>query len=139
MTDGPSPRRAGGVSNVETDAFIAQGNALEDEGKVADAFDWYRRALAAAPSYAKAHMNAGNALQKLGRFDEAMLATREAARCAPDSSSAHFNLGTLLRTAGDYSAAEHALRRAIDLHPAFARRCGRPCRCARVDRPIRRG
>ena len=41
------------------DALIAEGNKAEDSGRLPEACERYRDAVAAAPRYAKAHLNLG--------------------------------------------------------------------------------
>ena len=104
----------------EADRLIEAGHPLEDAGDFEGALTLYRRAIVAAPDYARAHMNAGNALGKLERWEEALAAQRKAVECAPDHAAAHFNLGSLLLARGDLAAAEAELLRASELRPDMA-------------------
>ena len=62
----------------EADRLIEAGHPLEDAGDFEGALALYRTAIATAPAYARAHMNAGNALQKLERWEEAIASQRKA-------------------------------------------------------------
>ena len=100
----------------EADRCIAAGHTLEDRGD-AGALAFYRKAVEAAPYYARAHMNVGNALAGLGLWDEAVAAQAEAVRCAPEHAPAHFNLGAFLFNRGRLADAEVELLEASRLEP----------------------
>ena len=106
-------------SRREADRLIDRGNVLEDAGDIAMALERYRDAAAAAPHYARAHMNVGNALRALNRLDEAISATRKASQCDPASPRPRFNLAAALRAAGDNAGAETQLREALRLDPTL--------------------
>ena len=54
-----------------TEAHYNLGNALKEQGRLAEAEASYARALIIAPHYAKAHNNLGNVLKEQGRLAEA--------------------------------------------------------------------
>jgi tetratricopeptide (TPR) repeat protein/2-polyprenyl-3-methyl-5-hydroxy-6-metoxy-1,4-benzoquinol methylase len=101
-------------------AMIDEGNALEEQGRIAEAMARYDAAVQADPQCARAHLNRGNILLARAEFDDARSAYQLAIACDPHYAAAHFNLGNL-----DYRAREfeHALRNyqvAIDIRPEFA-------------------
>jgi Tfp pilus assembly protein PilF/2-polyprenyl-3-methyl-5-hydroxy-6-metoxy-1,4-benzoquinol methylase len=101
-------------------ALINEGNALEEEGRIAEAMARYDAAAQADPRCARAHLNRGNILLGRAQFDEARGAYQLAMACDPHYAAAPFNLGNLNCRAGEY---EHALRNyqmAIDIKPDFA-------------------
>ena len=104
----------------EADRLIEAGHPLEDAGECEAALECYRKAIAAAPAYARAHMNAGNALRKLKRWDEAIGAQQAAVECAPDYAPARFNLGALLLARDRLREAERELLQASRLQPEMA-------------------
>ncbi len=106
--------------DASVDRLIEAGHVLEDAGDSEGALARYREAIAIAPGYARAHMNAGNALRNLERWDEALAAQRAAIACAPDRAPAHFNLGALLLARARLPEAERELLRAAELDPAMA-------------------
>src|SRR5258708_26292919 len=59
-------------ANDLADALIAEGNNAESSGKLGEACEQYRNAVAAAPGYAKAHLNLGIGLEALGDVDAAI-------------------------------------------------------------------
>jgi protein O-GlcNAc transferase len=107
LLSGFSSRRA-------AEALIAEGNRAESEGRPGEACELYRKALAAHPGYARAHLNLGVALEAMGRGDAALQAYRDALAAEPASPFAHYNLGKLLLTRGDAAAAASHLRAAVD-------------------------
>ena len=62
----------GAAAKEAADRLIAAGNRAEDEGRLAEACARYREAVAAAPGYAKSHLNLGIGLEALGRREDAL-------------------------------------------------------------------
>jgi tetratricopeptide (TPR) repeat protein len=95
---------------------IAESNlgvALQDEGKLDEAVDHYRRAAALRTDYAPAYNNLGTALRAKGRLDEAVSVYERALVLRPDFADAHYNLAnTLLDQQKPGAAADH-YRRAL--------------------------
>jgi protein O-GlcNAc transferase len=107
LLSGFSSRRA-------ADRLIADGNRAESEGKPLEACGLYRKALAAHPGYARAHLNLGVALEAMGEGDAALQAYRDALAAEPRNAFAHYNLGKLLLTRGDNATAAGHLREAVE-------------------------
>jgi predicted O-linked N-acetylglucosamine transferase (SPINDLY family) len=101
------------------DGLIEAGHLLEDQGEFGAALERYRLGVAAAPSYARAHLNFGNALDKLSRPEEAAVAYREAIRCDSTYAPARFNLGALLLRMNDLPGAEREITEALRLRPTM--------------------
>jgi predicted O-linked N-acetylglucosamine transferase (SPINDLY family) len=102
------------------DAQIARGQGHEDARELAAAEACFRQAVAAAPRYARAHLNLGNALHKQGRLEEAAQAHRAAIACDARHVGAHFNLGAVLLAAHQLGEAQAAFEQALRLDPALA-------------------
>lgn len=89
------------------------GNALLNDGSLAEAIVEFQAALRIKPAYATAHLSLGMALARSGRMREAVAEFKSA---QGDSTSAedYVSLGTTLLQLGDVSAGvaqyEHALR-----------------------------
>jgi Flp pilus assembly protein TadD len=96
------------------------GNALREQGKVAEAIAAYREAIRLQPDRTSAHSNLGLALLKQGKVAEATAEFREAIRLRPDDAVAHSNLGNALRAEGKVAEAIAAYREAIRLQPDLA-------------------
>jgi protein O-GlcNAc transferase len=113
-------RLSGSVADpaVESaDRLIAQGNGEESAGNVQEACALYRRAVAAAPGYAKAHLNLGIGLEAGGDADGAARSYERTLAIDPAEPYAHYNLGKLLYARGVHDAAERHLRASIAARP----------------------
>ena len=75
--------------------LIESGHRLEDAGDILAALGKYEEAVAASPSFMRAHLNLGNALQRLGRMPEAVAALEAALALDPACAPCHFNLGNV--------------------------------------------
>jgi tetratricopeptide (TPR) repeat protein/2-polyprenyl-3-methyl-5-hydroxy-6-metoxy-1,4-benzoquinol methylase len=100
-------------------ALIDEGNALEEQGKVAEAMARYDAAIQADPQCARAHLNRGNILAHT-HFDEARRAYQLAMTCDPHYAPAHFNLGNLNSRAGELELALSNYQVAVEIKPDFA-------------------
>jgi len=130
MSDGERARmKATGAaleSNLAADsrnsvrALIDEGNALEEQGRTAEAMARYDSAVAADPRCARAHLNRGNVLLAAAQIDAARSAYQLALACDPHYAAAHFNLGNLNCRVGEYQRALHDYQVAIDVKPDFA-------------------
>jgi protein O-GlcNAc transferase len=83
-------------------AMIDEGNALEEQGRTAEAMVRYDAAVQADPRCARAHLNRGNILLASARIDEARNAYQLAVACDPHYAAAYFNLANLNCRAGEY-------------------------------------
>jgi Tfp pilus assembly protein PilF/4-amino-4-deoxy-L-arabinose transferase-like glycosyltransferase len=96
------------------------GAALQTDGRVDEAINHYRRALAFKPDHAPALNNLGVALASKGDVTQAIDNYERAIAIVPDYASAHYNLANaLLRTGKPEQAAEH-LRTALQSAPGSA-------------------
>jgi tetratricopeptide (TPR) repeat protein/2-polyprenyl-3-methyl-5-hydroxy-6-metoxy-1,4-benzoquinol methylase len=100
-------------------ALIDEGNALEEQGRIAEAMARYDAAVQADPRCARAHLNRGNILAST-QFEEARRAYQLAITCDPRYAAAHFNLGNLNYRAGELQLALHNYEVAIRIRPDFA-------------------
>jgi predicted O-linked N-acetylglucosamine transferase (SPINDLY family) len=100
-------------------ALIAEGNAAEDEGRLADALKLYDQAITVAPELGRAHLNRGNALMSLRDFDGAIKAFETAFLRDPTLAGAQFNLGNALARQRRFEEASSAYRKALELKPGF--------------------
>jgi tetratricopeptide (TPR) repeat protein/2-polyprenyl-3-methyl-5-hydroxy-6-metoxy-1,4-benzoquinol methylase len=116
LTDISLPLTAG--SSVV--ALIDEGNALQEQGRTAEAMARYDAAVQADPRCARAHLNRGNILLAGAQFDEARDAYQLAIACDPLYAAAHFNLGNLNCRAGEYDRALPNYQAAIGIKPDFS-------------------
>lgn len=108
-----------GRGRNEADRLIAEGNRAEDERRIDEACALYRRAVEAAPGYAKAHLNLGIALEASGDIDGAIASQQAALAAEPANPFASYNLAKLRFSRGDAAAAESLLGRALAERPQF--------------------
>lgn len=90
--------------------------ALRDAGRLDQAVERYRRALALDPASAAAHNNLAIALGAQGRIDEATRHYEEAVRIEPNASS-HYNLANVLARQGRFDEAVEHYQRSLALRP----------------------
>jgi protein O-mannosyl-transferase len=97
------------------------GNALDADGRTADAMAQYLEALRLRPDLAEAHSNLGNVLAKVpGRMSEAIAQYEEAVRLKPDYEPAHKNLANALDAEGRTGEAVEECEEALRLRPGDA-------------------
>jgi tetratricopeptide (TPR) repeat protein len=70
--------------------------ALQEDGRLDEAIDHYRRSIATQSDYAPAYNNMGTALRAKGHVDEAVAAYQHAIETMPDYADAHYNLANAL-------------------------------------------
>jgi predicted O-linked N-acetylglucosamine transferase (SPINDLY family) len=100
--------------------LIEAGNAIEQEGRMAEALRHYEAAVKLAPNLPRAHLNRGNVLLEMGDADGALAAYATALRENPDYAAAHYNTGNAYARSGRGESALVAYRKAIALNPEFA-------------------
>jgi tetratricopeptide (TPR) repeat protein/2-polyprenyl-3-methyl-5-hydroxy-6-metoxy-1,4-benzoquinol methylase len=101
-------------------AMIDKGNALEEQGRIAEAMAQYDAAVKADPRCARAHLNRGNILLADAQLDEARSAYQLAIACDAQYAAAHFNLGNLDYRAGEFEHALRSYQASVDIKPDFA-------------------
>ena len=106
-------------ANDASDRLIARGNEAEKKGKLGKACELYRKAVQAAPSYAKAHLNLGIGLEATGDFDGAIGQYEAALVIDAADIYANYNLAKLLYARGDLARAEPLLKAALESKPDF--------------------
>lgn len=99
--------------------LIAEGRRAEDEGRLSEACECYRKAIGTAPEHAAAHLNLGVGLAAMGDADGAKQAYHSALALEPDNAYANYNLANLSYSEGDFAEAERLLRLALTTKPEF--------------------
>jgi tetratricopeptide (TPR) repeat protein len=100
-------------------AMIDEGNALEEQGSLAEAMARYDAALEVDPRCARAHLNRGNILLEGARFEDARDAYQLALDCDPQYAAAHFNLGNLNYRLGKFELALRSYHAAVGIKSDF--------------------
>ncbi|MDB9699287.1 tetratricopeptide repeat protein, partial [Candidatus Pelagibacter sp.] len=101
------------------EAHYNLGITLKELGKLDEAEESYRKAIALKPDYAEVHYNLGITLKELGKIDEAEESYRKAITFKPDYAETHNNLGGTLKEQGRLNEAEVSYRQAIILKPEY--------------------
>ncbi len=98
-------------------AYVTLGILLQNQQRIEEAEEAYRKAIDLNPNDATAYSNLGNLLQNQQRIEEAEEAYRKAIDLNPNEATAYSNLGNLLSDQQRIEEAEEAYRKAIDLNP----------------------
>lgn len=99
------------------DALVSEGAELRKAGRLTDAESALRKAIAAAPRSARAHVHLGVVLAQLGRLDEATELFSRAVTLDPGDPFAHMNLANAHRRRGALEVALDHYRAAVQLQP----------------------
>jgi len=93
-------REAAATDAGNADANLHLGTILSNQGRLARALPYYRRALNRRPYFPQANASYGVTLAALGRFDEAMIPLQKAVRQRPDNADVHHTLAFCLGRLG---------------------------------------
>jgi tetratricopeptide (TPR) repeat protein len=93
------------------------GAALQSDGRLDEAIEHYRRAIAIRPDYAPAYSNMGAALRAKGQSADAVASYERALARRPDYPEAHYNLGNILLDQGKLDDAIDHFRSALQSLP----------------------
>jgi Tfp pilus assembly protein PilF len=105
------------VDRKRADEEYVRGVRHRQENRLAEALTCYERALALAPSHARAHNNIGVIRQQWGELAVAQAAYLKAVEADPQFGLAWFNLANCFRQDNRLDEAHAAYRRAIALMP----------------------
>jgi tetratricopeptide (TPR) repeat protein len=90
---------------------------MQKAGRLAEAVESYRRAIALNPDYGMAHSNLGSALNDQRLFEAGLESATRAVELLPDFMGPQVNCATALIGLERFGEAEAPLRRALDLVP----------------------
>lgn len=93
------------------------GNALKQQGKVAEAILAYQQALSLKPEYPEASYHMGEALLLENQFEDAATAFKQALAINPKLAEAYAGLGIARNNQGEFEKAINALKEAVALNP----------------------
>ncbi|KAG2698458.1 hypothetical protein I3760_07G152100 [Carya illinoinensis] len=97
--------------------YVNLGIALEGEGMVLSACEYYREAAILCPTHFRALKLLGSALFGVGEYRAAVKALEEAIFMKPDYADAHCDLGSALHAIYEDERAIEVFQKAIDLKP----------------------
>ncbi len=101
-------------------AHFNLGNALREEGRLAEAIKSYSKTLNIRPGWDKAYVNMGISLRSIGRVKEAIKHFYEGLDVNPRNPEIHCNLGVALMQQGDLKEATRHFYEALRIKPNFA-------------------
>jgi superkiller protein 3 len=101
-------------------AYIKQGKALYEQGRLDEAIAAYQKAVKINTKDALVYGSLGKALDERGKLEEAIAAYQKAIQLNPYFASIHNNLGNGLYNQGKLEEAIAAYQKAIQLNPQFA-------------------
>ncbi len=96
------------------------GIALQATGRLAEAMDAFRRAIALDPRAPDGHINLGLALRIQGRLEESVASLRTALAIDPQDAIAANNLGLALQALGRFDEARRCFESALAASPRTA-------------------
>jgi choline-sulfatase len=125
LTRDPSASRAAFARALRLDpgnglVLKYQGDASFREGRLAEAADAYRRAIAKGFKHPDAFINLASIAERQGRADQARAALAEAVKIAPGDADAWNRLGQLELHSGQLAAARDAFNASISASPGRA-------------------
>jgi len=94
------------------------GRAYQEKGRLDEAVEQYKRAIAIYPDDYKAHYNLGVVYDQQGLLDKAVQSYQRAVQINPAYPNAHFNLGIIYQTQGLTDQAIGHFRKVTELDPA---------------------
>ena len=95
------------------------GFCLEQTGRIEEAVERYREAIALNPNFLEAHVDLSGVLWRLGEFEAALTHAWKAVNLDPEHPFAVRILGAALLNLNRVPEAEVQLRRALELKPGF--------------------
>lgn len=106
-----------GSKGESAESLKTKGNSALQQGNIAEAESYYRKAISIDSSYMPAYYNLGNVLRLQRINNEALSAYESAANLAPNDYEIHVNIGVTLNAMARFDDAIVAFRRAATLAP----------------------
>lgn len=103
----------------ECETYKKRGNEFLTSGKLEDAAECYKQAVAINPNYAEGFLNLGFVLKELKRYEDAERCLSQAILINPEMEDAYYILGTISRERGNLNAAIDNFNKVIKIKPEF--------------------
>jgi tetratricopeptide (TPR) repeat protein len=100
--------------------LLAEGAALEEEGKTHEALRLYQQAQEAMPDRVAPHVALASAYETLGEWEDALAHLEAAVELDPENARAQRALGRMRCMTDEYDACIQTLQTALDLDPDHA-------------------
>lgn len=101
-------------------ALVLLGSLLAEEGKSAQAMEYYHRALAYKSDSPQAHFSIAKLLEKQGKLDQAVAEYKQALWFKPLREETHIRIGRILARQKNYDEAAANYKVALALNPESA-------------------
>ncbi len=101
------------------EAYSNHGNMLKESGRLDEAVESYRQAIALKPDFAEAYGDLGNVYKEQGKLDKAIASYQQALALNPDYAKACVNLGVVLHEGGLLDEAAAHYRRALAIQSDY--------------------
>jgi protein O-GlcNAc transferase len=108
------------VTPLALDRLVAQGQQLQQGGRLKEASEAYRRILAVDPDHAEAYHLLGLLMHQVGSNAEAAELIGKAVALAPGDATYRSNLGVVLKEAGRLEEAVISYEAALRIDPGLA-------------------
>ena len=112
-------QRALDLEQWNVDALLGQADLYANIGRVDEAEDEYKKAVALRPESWEGYQRLGFFYFRQHRFEDAATQFRRLLELVPDSATGHTNYGVMLRNLGREKDAEVELKKSIDLSPTY--------------------
>lgn len=104
---------------IDINKIAQEATEAQNEGRLEDAIESYKKLLEYVPKFAEAHSNLGTLLYQIGKADEAVASYSKAIELNPEKAEIHYNFGNLLKNLGKLDKAELSFKKALEIKPDF--------------------
>ena len=100
------------------EAYLNIGTVFQDQSKLEEAIESYKKAISIKPDYAEAYLNIGTVFKDQGKLDEeAIEAYNKAISLKPDYTEAYYNMGLMHIRAENFEQAKICFEDALRINP----------------------
>lgn len=114
--------------------FVGLGNALESLGRLEEAVEAHRKAIAIDENHANAYINLGALIARMGQYEEGVRHLERALELDPVNPEGHNNLGVVYAVGGDFIRAIRHFEEALRLRPGYSSAEGNLARAIQTQR-----
>ncbi|MFZ2333462.1 MAG: tetratricopeptide repeat protein [Sideroxyarcus sp.] len=120
IADGPNKETPDKIARLsESTAYLKKGNELLTQGKLEEAADCYRQAIAADPGLPENHLNLGFLLSEQRLYEDAKMALKQAIQLDPELTDAYYLLGMIAQEQFHLDHAIEYFIKTLEIKPDF--------------------